>query len=471
MSEIVRRWIPTPAFWYPVWVTLDGAGHALDPLEEALLALVRAGLRAPADLARELRVDFGLVESATQGLVADRSLAMEPGGLAPGEAADADPSGDLQDRMGFIAWNPRTRRPLLQLWLDPELPRVTVAPRGWRFAPNEFARSEARPPDDHDVEVALRLLPDAGDLRAFEPMGDGVREVDGARVHRLRMRPPARRQRASIWVPVEQRVQGPVVWRPSLVPMPEVETELDPAGWAGVLEAAPPEAQTLARSDMDEVHTQVAPGVLRAAGYESVEELQRSARAAAARDVGALDGMDLVAKTVETAFVGQILGEAAGADWRTLGQAWANVLEAVTMEVARRVAPLLRDLKADDPPEDTRSLARLLGPSWERARDYSANRDQLGQLKAAMRGDADNVGTRILALAVTVVRDRRVRRAVEGVVEDQPDLFEQLDRARDERNRVVHLREKGDPVSVSGFRARVLLLTGALSRLCGRLDA
>lgn len=467
MNDPVRIWVPMAAWWVPVWITLDTAGESTDALETAVIGLVHAGLVAPDALARELCLDRALVESAVATLTAAGVLTATEGGLMAKPTPEAGEG--PRARAGFVAWDPASQRPLLQLWLDRDLPEMPVrCPEGWRIAP--WAEPDPYPSRPRDQEVAeeLRVLPGVGDLRIYEPRGLGAHESDGARVRRLRRR-TGPSLRGPIWAPVEQRVAGPVVWRPSLLPLPEVSTELDPSGVQGVERGITPDAQGVLREVEAAHRDRIAPGLIRAAGFASVEDLQTSAREEAARELGGISEMPEwggVLRLVEDAIVDEHVSRAVGGDWRRPLRAWGDVFERLTRDFARRLRPVVLGLKAGRLEADGRSRLRpVLGDSTGRVLDVASQPAELAKLCASLARDMDSIGTRVLALGVCVALDPRIRRAFEVLCLDTPKLFDSLDTAKDERNRVVHPKEGAEEIGILGHRARVLLACRMLPRL------
>jgi len=460
MAEVTRTWVPVPGWWFPIWVTLDATGHARDPLEDAVLGLVRAGMTGTGELAHALRVGSGLVESAVNHLTGSGVLEREDGSLKP-VADPPDPMGQLEARRGLLAWDPAAGRPLLQLWLGAEPPEVDQAPPGWQLAPWE-PRSDLSAPSDREVADALRLLSDVGELRAFEPVASGLREVDGARIHSLRRRGSRNRRLAPIWVPVEQRVPGPVVWRPALLPTQQVDTELSPGGWAGLLEVSSSEVRQLLDSERTACLASVAPGVLREAGFSSVEDLRRTAAATAARELGDLSDWERARRAAEDAFVVDRLGEAAGGDWRQRAGGWASLLDVTTHQLVRQMLHLRPAAWRTPDGDEEREGRRALGPLWQEVKGLLRKPDALRSIDKHITNDADGIGERLLWIGATIASSREARSAFTRVIAETPDLFEQLDKARQERNAVIHPRERVDPVPVAGFRARVLRVCRAL---------
>lgn len=467
MNDAVRIWVPVPAWWIPVWVTLDTAGESTDALETAVAGLVGAGLVSPEAIARELCLDRALVESAVATLLAAGVLMATDGGLKAHPALEA-PEGP-RALPGFIAWCPASQRPVMQLWLDRELPLVAEGAReGWQIA--AWAEPDLYPgrPSDRDVAGLLRALPSAGDLRIYEPRGIGVHESDGARVRRLRRRTGAS-LRGPIWAPVEQRVAGPVVWRPSLLPVPEVSTELDPGGIEGVERVIAAGARGVLREAEAAHRDRIAPGMIRASGFTSVEDLRNSARQEAARELGGISERPECAgllRLVEDAIVDEHVSRAVGGDWRRPLRAWGDVLERLTRDFALRLRPVVRELVARTLEADgRRRLGPILGESTGRVLAVAGRSDDIAKLRASFDSDLDSIGTRVLALGVCVALDTRTQRAFEALCMDAPRLFDSLEKAKEERNRVVHPKDGAEEIGVAGHRARVLLACRMLPRL------
>lgn len=467
-----RSWVPVPAWWVPVWIVLDGRPGVLDPLEDAVAALVAVGTARPSAIASTLAVPAPLVESALTHLAASGLVILEGEDWrsAPGLPAEMS---EPQERAAFVAWDEAVGRPLLQVWLDvndpdpEELPPVaqgTVLP-----VPPSADATWPRLPTSDRVDRSLQLLAATGTVVALEPVGGQVREVDGARVVRLRRRPDRRSERGWIWVPVEHRLQGAVVWRPSLLPRPDVETELDPAGWDGLLNRAGALTATL-RAAQGEVHDLIAPGVLERTGYRSVEELRSEAVRSADRELNGPVPAEwgIVAEVVAAAFVTQRTAEAAALDWRAVARGWADVLEVVTLELVRRVRPALLAVRLTDAGKVAPDRLRpVLGSATlGHVRKVLRSEEEANRLVDSVRHGTDSIGVRILAIAAAVAADPAVYRAFAELSMDHARFFDDLDRANKDRIAVVHRRDGDeDRVSIVGFRDRVLSVARTSARL------
>lgn len=470
MNESIRTWVPLSAWWVPIWITIASDSESTDALETAIAELVRSGLRAPDVMARELCLDVALVESAVANLLAAGVLTVGEGGLSA--AQKPEPVEGPRSRPGFIAWDPAAQRPLLQLWLDADVPPDDPpAPPGWRVA--EWTEAADYPPHPRDRELGefLRVLPSAGDLRLFEPRGNGVHESDGARVRRLRRRTGAS-VRGPVWAPVEHRIAGAVVWRPALRPLPKVTTELDPSGHEGILRRGLNASACSALEDAErERRDRVAPGVLRQIGFRSVDELRASARADATRALGGIAELAMWAPLVsliEDAIVDEHVSLAVGGDWRRPLRAWGDVLEHLTAIVVAHLRPVVSQLEARQiEPDESSRIRTLLGPTAGHALTVASKPDQLRQLKESFHNELHTIGTRLLAFGVCAILHPPTRRAFEGLALDARDLFANLDKAKEERNAVVHPKPSHQPIGVAGHRARVLLLCRVLPRLDG----
>jgi hypothetical protein len=468
MNDATRIWFPIPAWWVPVWITLDSAGESTDALETAVEAMVRAGLRAPAVIARELCLDTALVESAIATLASAGVITQTADGLSA--KPRSEPGEGPRSRAGFIAWDPSAQRPLLQLWVarEPPLPAVE-APPGWRLSPWSEPDDYPQRPRTKEVAERLGVLPSMSGLRTFEPRGNGVHESDGGRVRRLRERsgPSAR---LPIWAPVEHRMSGPVVWRPSLRPIAEVGTELDPAGYEGVVRRALVPGASEALADAEREHRdRIAPGVVRQAGFTSVDDLRAEAKKQVSRDLGAitnLPGWQAVVQLAEDAVVDELISPAVGGDWRRPLRAWGDVLETLTALLIERLRPIVIALEARSvDPDERASIRLLLGPSTDHTLSTASNPEHFKQLKDSVQGRLDTIGTRVLAFGVCALLHLPTRRAFERLADQQPSLFETLGRAKSERNDVVHPKATTEAIGVAGHRARVVLLCRTLPML------
>jgi hypothetical protein len=462
-----RTWAPIPAWWIPVWVVLDGASGALDPLEDAVLALVAAGKRQPDAVASVLAVPTLLVERALAHLAAQGLVAGEAGAWRPVAAAMAGAA--PQERAAFVAWDEATIRPLLQVWLDPEAPEDPPDIASATVLPVPSADREwPKRPSDQRIDRALQLFAATGAVVALEPIGSGVREVDGARVVRVRRRLDQRFARRWIWAPVEHRLHGAIVWRPSLVPRPNLETELDPGGWEGLVQRVPELAGVL-QAAQGEVLDAIAPGVLERAGFRTVDELRAEAHRSAER---ALDGpvaapWQPIVALVAQAYAAERTAEAVGLDWRALARGWADVLEALTLALLGRVRIVVLGATLRAPqPEEVARLVRELGPGVHRLKAVWRNPEEAKRLADTVRDGTDSIGTRLLAVMVAVASDAKLRSAFLEAMQDHPRFFDDLDTANKERIAVVHRRDATDEqVSVVAFRERVIALARTSVRL------
>ena len=185
----------------------------------------------------------------------------------------------------------------------------------------------------------------------------------------------------------------------------------------------------------------------------------------AARELGDLEGWEKAKKAAEDAFVMERLGEAAGGDWRQRATGWASLFDMITHQLVRQLLPgSPASWPRPDADEDQQNQ-RLLGALWPEVRGVLRKPDGMEAVRKRILGDADTIGDRLQWLGGSIATLPKVRSAFGKVIADEPELFDHLDRARRERNAIVHPRERADAVLVAGFRARVLQVCRALIRV------
>jgi hypothetical protein len=417
-------------------------------------------------MAEFLCVHAGLVRSAVDRLVAfglvevdqDEQVVATSRGAAPEEAG--------RIYRGHVAWDPSADRPATQIWLDEQLPHSPPGPDGWEMLPFPDAFDRPGPPAPVGLDHWLRLLPHIRGLRVLEPFGSGVRELDSASIARIRPRTSASSQTHWLWVPVEARPLGPAVWRPSLVPTARVKTELAPAAWESLMRNAAPETRKELEAQQDRYRDAVMPGVLKSAGFASVGEFRRTMASAARQMLGDATPSDKVRAAMEDAVAVQTLAETIGADWRMLAKPWSALLDVVVLEAADLMRPGFDALPlravSDDEADHVRAL---LGDSLHHLRKAMGSSGETKQLRKDVANCTDTLGVRMLLFGARTVFDPAWRRRWQEVDRTYSGIFGLLNDTVQDRNRVEH--EKGDAlvVDVEAFRARVVRITRALSRL------
>jgi len=461
-APVERSWLPVPTWWYPVWVSLDRGLGPTDPLLVAVVEFVGIGVVRAEDIAHELSVPRILVESALAHAESVGLLVRDAAGDL--EAHQGEFVGPPREDAAWVAWDSAAGRPLLQVWLDGSMPDGPGSPTGWSVEAAPEGADYPRRPSDGKLLGALRVLGQASDVAVYTPVGKGVRRDEVALIRRIRRRARQRPKRGWSWAPVEHRVYGTVVWRPSMAPLPEVETELDPAGWAGL--EAQIDAKTRARQARSRrrVREEIAPGVLQAAGFASGEELREAAARTARRELGPAASHRETLELVREAYVQERLAEVLESDWRVLARGWVDVLELLTLRLADTSRPgvLSTGRLTSWRPEEERRLRKTLGgKTWGTVRRTLADDNRRHALQQAARERTDSIGTRILLLGSAVAADRQLERAFVSALEVEPRFFEYLDDANLARRTVVHLRGDAGEVDVGSFRTRVLLLCRA----------
>ena len=469
MTTDVRTWVPLATWWIPVWVTLQTERTARDPLETAVLGLVGFGRQRVTAMATQLCVNAGLVQSAVDHLLALGAVEVDEQAWIslPKEAATSD--GALEKQRGYIAWDSSPDRPLLQLWLDDDVAATSEQFQGWTMIDHDAVASPKDKPSQDKIAKWLHLLPNISDLRVFEPFGSGARELDGSTVAKLRLRPNSPLRANPVWVPVEERALGAVVWRPSMVPRERVQTELDPGGWDGLLDRVPRSV----REELEKQHRRyrdlVMPGVVKEAGFASLDDFKLSMESKARQMLGDIQMSDRVWNAAVDAVAMQKLGETIDADWRMLAKPWAALLDLATLEVAIRVRPALERITIRVLREDeTNEVRALLAENWgymdkvawgkSAARDMDALRDHL-------IAGTDTLGLRQLLFSLCATFDCTWRERFLECDRKWPGFFSLLHRAVQIRNTVEHERAAGALVDVDAFRAQVVRVVQALSGL------
>ena len=462
-----RSWVPVPAWWFPVWISLDATEGRRDALLLAIERFVALGVGRADGIASELCLPTALVESAMGEAIARGRLRLTTAGqleVVPDDTADEQPVDDP----GWIAWDPRAGRPLLHLWGDARLPPEGPRAEGWQVQALPPTFEHPPPPGDDRVIRALQVLGHAPEVSVLQPAGVGVRRDESARVRRVRRRLDEKRRRGWIWAPVEHRVHGTVVWRPSPVPTPEVEGELDPGGWDQLAAMLHDDHATEHERTRKELFEEIAPGVLHQAGFESIEALRKAARKSTERALPNAREWGPVVVSAEEAYMQEKLAEALEADWNVLARGWAEVLEVLTRELAEPCIPALRNLRRAPQwsAEDMRRLHRRLGSkTWKAVKKTLGDRHRLAELKQAAKDQTDSIGTRLLFLGAAIATESALERAFAPVFESEPKFFELLDRATAGRNAVVHRRADRGDLHVPAFREVVLKVCSAALQL------
>ena len=481
-----RAWYGVPAWWFPVWVTIDADGTALDPLEEAVQGLVGAGVDTALQIVGHLGVHLSLVESAI-GQLQERGYVMLDGkriqrSQPPGAEGSLSPPPEddgpaLHTRRGWVAFDSRLARALPTVWLCDDPPDVTEAPEvpDWSVVPQEPDREP-----EHGKKGAARraldgelmTLPHLPGALLLERFGTGVSETDGRRIRRIRERSNERPRVAPIWIPVEHRTHGEVVWRPSLWPTHDIDEELDPDGLDALMpQLSPTQRQTLEASRL-EVREAIAPELFTKAGYRNLAELRSNARDIVERRVGAHQvAWKPLVEAAEHAVCMEKVATMVGGGARRVARDWADVLEQLALILERGVASTLGPdsgpvrLPLPDP------MRRLLGEKcakWVSA-SVGPNKSKddhhsIEQLAYRIRDQRAGFADRVLALGIAACANQSVASALREATATLPGFMDKLLVAGETRNHLTHPGRIGevDPVR---YRDDVLALCHAAVRM------
>lgn len=467
----IRLSCPVPGWWIPMWVSLADGATGPDPLEEAGHALVRAGVDRAESIAQVLCVDSVLVESALAGLALSGRLTTADGRW---RATTTDvPTQARTEREGWIFWDPVANKPLMQLWIGPR-PEELAVPAGW-----EALAIDGKPqgrPSIVEVDRVLSLLAGVPEVLGLEGRGSAFAIVDMASVRSVRRDPRKPIERGVAHVPIELRpVTGPVVWRPAIVRFGRVQTPLDPRGWRGLLDRLEPEGCALLERRRREASVAIAPGVLEAAGYERVEDLEEAIELEARRTFGArweASGWQNLSGLIRNAERHAVVSRAVGGDWRSALHGWADVLDALVAEACDRVAgdrdeetfARVRELTTKERHRRIRAHGATLGDvTTAKLVGDVATDANLDELAAALR-TVPSIGPRISGLAFAFVFGRDGRTTLAPALDSAPSFFVDLDRANKDRRKIAHLGGD-DSVDVASFRQRVITLARAAMSL------
>lgn len=471
-SATRRSWFPVPAWWFPVSIVLDGDARALDPLEEAILGLIASDVQTPRGMADVLGLSSSLVEAACDDLESRQRVARGADGhweiaVVEDRRTDEPPRPSTFD--AWIAWDAGPERPVAQVWLSRERPTKpeSMPAQGWdiRPMPNDIVF----PPEPrfNDVDDQLRVAAGLETFILLEPMGLAVSRLDGQRVRRLTRRLGERAAQGWLWVPVEQRVTGAAVWRPCLVPRPDVETELERGGLGALrMRLSAGDGQRL-DAEQRALSAATAPGVFRESGFETVDALHEwAARERASELGGAAPGwLSQTWGAVGTALSDERIAETTGSDWRALCRGWADVLETLTLDLANRVRAVVVNCRALPVPSghDRDTLRRLVGePVYGQFQRLANDPKKYEGLRREFGKRNDAIYARTVGVVVAAAVDRRFRRDLEVLCETYPRFFALLDEARERRNTVVHVGRSNVDVDPLGFRSQVLELCRAV---------
>jgi hypothetical protein len=471
--QVQKAWCEVPAWWIPVWIALPSAAEVIDPLEEAAHELIKVGRGSPAEIADLLCLDVTLVESAVALLQQRGVIQLEDGRWRSIETPP--PNARPVERAGWIAWDDQAQRPLLEVWLSkPPAPGVDAAPKGWTFVPLDSFAPNVERPSGKAVSEALRALSRLPDILAYQSFGDGWRAVDLGTNRRIRINPMRRWWLRTVHVPVEFRATGPTVWRPSLVPVPTVRTELDPTAWDGLtVRVGKGPLRELEKRRLDA--TNILQPLLAQHGFDNLDDLSDFARREARRDLlGSWDlpGWGQLQQEVVNAVIdGRVAAiTAPQRGWRQALHGWCDVLDRATAaivecigltgEVFLKVRTLSRDER-----RSAVDRQRVLGPSLKHLRDVVANDDQLRALENKL-GRSPTIGDRVLAIAFGYAFHESSRAALGPALLECRSLFDELNKAIAVRNEIIHPREQAfELIDASTYRDRITSIVRATMRI------
>jgi hypothetical protein len=465
------RWIEAPATWVSVWVSLDGR-RVLDPLQEAILALVAAGVDRESQIRRHLTVAEPLIRAAAEELVI-RDLLVRDGDtacLSRTEVTLRDSvlgDQDLQRTRtysGWVMWDPRHGRLLPHVWLE-DLP--ARPPEGLDVVPMDSHVSRTERPAESALEAELRLLPLLDGRTVWMPGGEsGAQQIDGARIQTLSRKLDREQKHGSLWVPIEHRPTGLIVWHPLPHPCSEhPDSPLDPSGFAGLCQRRP-DLESELRDSQDEARSAVVAEMLRESRYSSLDDLRRAAERSAERALGPAWAIHRrwrrTREALREAYIQQEMAVLVQSEKRKQAAGWADALDALTSELTEVTLPVIESVScvpALSAGGRGDRLRRLLGPATLNA---ISNEAELKELRSRLKRDVDSIGYRIAALGLAAQIDDRVLCALERTREGGFDLFYELDQACKERNTATHYRRRDEEIEPWALRDRVVQIARAL---------
>lgn len=457
------RYCPVAAYYIPVMVSLNEDAGPHDALEEAVLGLVGLQQGHAHQLAQTLCVVEELVVSALAELerrhLIKRESADDGYRLTDKAAADARP----RERPGYILWDSLLEQPSLQLVLGRPHEEPYV-PEGATVLDLKPGRPP-RPPKHHLLDRAIRSLADVADLQLAVPFGRSYRSADSANVQRMTYASRRKLKVAPAFVPVEFRPMcDPIVWRPVVVPTYELQTPLDPEGYAGLKRRSPD-----AVPELDRLRMELDPrllDLLRNDGFRDAADLFQQAESRVQRHLSGAWGnpdWEIVQQAAVEAMRQTILAKYLRSSLHGGLHAWADVLD-------RAVCTLLEHLvdasvyeawtRLDKDAVDRAlvSKVRSLGSlATALAKDIKPPKKD-GLTRAIEKG---TLGQRLLALIPIWLTIPDVTQRMNPILREIPDFFRRLDRAINERNRIVHPGDNGPP-NARAFSNVVLELTRAM---------
>lgn len=473
MAQVQKAWCEVTAWWIPVWISLPNTADATDPLEEATHELIKLGRGAAAEIAEILCLKETLVESALMLLEQRRIIQL--GADRRWRSIEAPLSASRPvERAAWIAWDDLAQRPLLEVWLGKPPRDAHFAMADWKLVAQDHPGHDLESPKAKIVADALRALSRMPDIAAYESYGDRWRAVDLGTNRRIRINPMKRWSLRRIHVPVEFRATGPTVWRPSMVPVPTIRTELDPTGWDGLTARL----SGLAQRELEHYRldaTNIIRPLLAQHGFESVEDLFESGRREARRELlGSWDtpGWAQLQYDVVNAVVdGRVAAiTAPRRGWRQVLHGWCGVLDSATAAIVRCLGLTDESVrKARARPKNERRDAierqRILGRSQDHLLKVAGNDEELRALERKVRRGL-TIGERILAIALAYALDDSARNMLSPVLEECRSLFDELDEAVAVRNEIIHPRDQAfELIDASTFRQRVLTIVRATMRI------
>lgn len=456
---------PVAAHYVPVTVSMSEDAGPHDALEEAVLALVGLQQGFAQQLAQTLHIGEELVESALAELERRHLITREHEGAAYRLSERGTAAGRPRECPGFVLWDSLHEQASLQVILgkvhdEPYVPEeVSVLERNLGRPP--------RGPKHHKLEGAVRSLADVPDLQLLVSFGHSYRPTDSARVQSITYAARRKFRTAAAFVPIEFRPMcDPIVWRPVVMPSYELQTPLDPLGYAGLKRRIPEAEQELVRLRM-ELDPRLL-DLLRNDGFRDAADLfEQSERRVQRHLAGAWGNPDweIVQQAAVEAMRQTILAKYLRSSLHGGLHGWADVLERAVGTLMNRLAtPSARSAwsKVSDAaigaavPTFARTLRHLASQSAKFAKPSDKKAKDL-----ALAVTKGTLGERLRLLipiwmTITEIKDR-----MQPILREVPDFFPRLDHAIGDRNLVIHPGPSGPP-NARAFRNAVLDLTRAM---------
>jgi hypothetical protein len=238
-----------------------------------------------------------------------------------------------------------------------------------------------------------------------------------------------------------------------------------------------PEGQKQLRKSLQDMNLAVAPFVLQQAGYSSADELRQACERQLQRDLESAWGSPSWEKLQEymvDAEVGATVAQIVNSrGWRHALQGWAGVLETMVRLAAECVEPAFERahfqrvlaLSSQERKQQTQKQAAVLGDNTSWLGGEFSKDEKLKELQQALAKSA-SIGPRMMGLAFAWVFVPESGRRLEPALARVPRLFDELDKAKDTRNLIIHPDDsRSEGVDVGSFRHRLLYLASAVMRM------